>query len=149
MTDRVTPEVRSRMMKAIHGKDTKPEMLLRRALHARGHRYRVHRKVVRWRPDIVFGPAKVAVFVDGDFWHGNAWRTAKKGSFCSCEEWLATLPEYWQGKLARNMERDRRTSRILRREGWSVIRVWESDLNRNVEACVRKVERALERRKAQ
>lgn len=148
MTDRVSPEVRSRMMAAIKGRDTKPEMELRRLLHARGHRYRVHRKVLAWRPDIVFVTPRVAVFLDGDFWHGNAWKTAHKGVHASCDDWLATMSPYWQDKLRRNMERDRRTTRALRRDGWSVIRIWESDLKRNPEACVRKVERALDRRAA-
>lgn len=148
MTDRVSPEVRSRIMASIRGRDTKPEMELRRRLHARGHRYRVHRKVLRWRPDIVFVKPRVAVFVDGCFWHGKAWRTARKGAFASCDEWLASLPPYWQEKIRRNMERDRRATRALRKDGWSVIRIWEDELARNPEACVRKVERALARRRA-
>ena len=101
-------------------RDTKPEMLLRRALFARGLRYRLDRAPIRGmrrRADIVFGPAKVAVYVDGCFWH-------------SCPE-HATVPknnrEWWVEKLAANVARDRDTDRQLREAGWEVVRVWEHE----------------------
>jgi DNA mismatch endonuclease, patch repair protein len=101
-------------------RDTKPEMALRRALWARGLRYRVDRAPIpgmRRRADIVFGPAKVAVYVDGCFWH-------------SCPE-HATLPknnrEWWRAKLDANVRRDRDTDRRLGEAGWRVVRVWEHE----------------------
>ena len=101
-------------------RDTKPEMAIRRALWARGLRYRVDRAPIpgtRRRADIVFGPAKVAVYVDGCFWH-------------SCPE-HATLPknnrEWWRAKLAANVRRDRDTDRQLAEAGWRVVRVWEHE----------------------
>jgi DNA mismatch endonuclease, patch repair protein len=101
-------------------RDTKPEMLLRRALHAKGLRYRVDLAPIRGmrrRADVVFGPAKLAVYVDGCFWH-------------SCPE-HATVPknnrEWWVEKLAANVARDRDTDRQLREAGWRVIRVWEHE----------------------
>ena len=109
-------------------RDTRPEMALRRALHAAGLRYRVERPVLpgmRRRADIVFGPAKVAVFVDGCFWH-------------LCPE-HATSPkanaDWWRQKLERNWERDRDTDRLLLEQGWLPVRVWEHE--DMVEAAVR------------
>ncbi len=116
-------------------RDTAPEMALRRLLHARGLRYRVDRAVVpglRRRADLVFGPARVAVFVDGCFWH-------------ACPEHRApprNNADWWQKKLAATATRDRDTDRRLREAGWSVIRVWEhespADAANLVEAEVRR-----------
>jgi DNA mismatch endonuclease (patch repair protein) len=101
-------------------RDTKPELLLRRLLHARGLRFRVDRAVLkdrRRRADIVFGPACVVVFVDGCFWHG-------------CPEhatWPAANADYWREKIETNRARDRDTDRRLAASGWRVIRVWEHE----------------------
>jgi DNA mismatch endonuclease (patch repair protein) len=108
-------------MKGNRRRDTKPELTIRRILHARGHRFQVDRPIPigdrQVRPDIVFGPARVAVFVDGCFWHG-------------CPE-HGTMPrrnaDYWGPKLARNIERDRSTEAALTENGWLVIRVWEHE----------------------
>ena len=119
-------------------RDTQPELQLRRALHHRRLRYRVDRKVegLRSRPDVVFGPAKVAVFVDGCFWHG-------------CPE-HATAPknnsEWWRQKLESNVERDRRVDAFLRDAGWEVIRVWEHE--DPIEAAD-SIERAVRSRQSQ
>ena len=102
------------------GRDTKPEIALRKALHARGLRYRVDvaaERDVRSRPDVVFRRSRVAVFVDGCFWHG-------------CPE-HGTMPaanrDYWAAKLARNAERDARVDALLAARGWTVVRVWEHE----------------------
>lgn len=111
---------RRRIMQANRSRDTAPELALRRLIHAEGMRYRVSARPlpgVRRTADLVFGPAKVAVFVDGCFWH-------------SCPQhgtMPATNPDYWQPKLARNVERDRETDRLLRAAGWLSIRVWEHE----------------------
>lgn len=117
MVDTVTPEVRSRMMAAVKSRDTKPEMALRRALHAMGFRYRVHAKVDRARPDIVLPKYRAAVFVHGCFWHAH--------DHCR----LARLPKsnvgFWTEKLDRNAARDARNMADLAQAGWRTAVVWE------------------------
>jgi DNA mismatch endonuclease, patch repair protein len=111
-------------MRRIKSKDTKPEMILRRALHARGLRYRIHVKALAGRPDIVFVRRRVAVFVHGCFWHRHA----------GCRE--ASIPrsraEYWEFKLNRNATRDRECIRELEEAGYRVIILWECEIERDV-----------------
>lgn len=109
-----------RVMQGNRRRDTRPELALRRALHARGYRYRVDRAPVaslRRRADMVFTRHRVAVFVDGCFWHGCPQHgTAPR-----------TNTGYWSAKIARNVERDRDTDARLREAGWRVVRVWEHE----------------------
>lgn len=128
--DIVTPDKRSEMMSKVKGKDTTPELKLRKALWSAGLRYRKHygpRKI-----DIAFPGSKVAVFVDGCFWHG-----------CPMH---ATIPEtnkdYWGPKLERNKQRDRENTTALEAEGWAVIRVWEHEL-KDIEAVVKSIRDAV------
>lgn len=111
------PLTRSEIMKRVKSKDSTAEIALRSALHAEGLRFRFHRRIEGITVDIVFPGPRVAVFVDGCFWHG-------------CPE-HATFPksnrDYWLPKLAENKERDERQSKHLQRLGWKVIRVWEHD----------------------
>jgi DNA mismatch endonuclease, patch repair protein len=112
-----SPQVRA-IMQAIRSTDTRPEVALRRELHRRGLRYRINARPipqVRRTADIVFTRHKIAVFVDGCFWHGcpDHYRAPSTNS------------DYWQKKLARNVCRDRTTDELLAGEGWRVIRVWE------------------------
>ncbi|MFF9339526.1 very short patch repair endonuclease [Streptomyces sp. NPDC014773] len=122
-----TESTRSRMSRQ-RSRDTGVEMALRRALHASGFRYRVHRrplKGVRREADIVFGPAKVAVFVDGCFWHG-------------CPEhatWPKRNSAFWREKIEKNRARDRNTDARLQEAGWASVRVWEHESA--IEAAVR------------
>ncbi|WP_330458045.1 very short patch repair endonuclease [Streptomyces sp. NBC_00820] len=114
-----TPETRARM-RLQKSRNTEVEMTLRRALHAAGLRYRVHRKPlkgVRREADVLFGPAKVAVFVDGCFWHG-------------CPEhatWPKSNAEFWRTKIEGNRRRDRDTDERLASAGWLSVRVWEHE----------------------
>ena len=127
---------RSETMRRVRGKDTSCEVLLRSALHRRGLRYRLHAKLPG-KPDVVFPRAKVAVFVDGCFWHG-------------CPEHCRVPTgnrKYWEAKIARNRARDERATDALRAEGWAVIRVWEHEV-RDPDALARtvaRVERAVRR----
>ncbi|MCE7888802.1 MAG: DNA mismatch endonuclease Vsr [Sorangiineae bacterium PRO1] len=120
--DTVSPEVRSRMMASIRGHNTRPELAVRRAMHAAGLRFRLHRKDLPGKPDLVFPRYRTVVFVHGCFWHRHA----------GCE--VARLPEanrdWWKEKFRRNRMRDSRQQRALRRDGWNVIVVWECELQR-------------------
>lgn len=122
----------SRRMASIRSKDTKVEWMLRRALWRAGLRYRLHYRLPG-RPDIVFPSKKLAVFVDGDFWHGHNWRQLKP----------KLKNDFWVRKIRRNMRRDRQVNRALERMGWHVVRFWERDIRRDVDACVRRVRRSL------
>lgn len=119
-------------MARVRCKDTTPELVLRRALHARGHRYRVHLRSVPGRPDLAFPSARVAVFVDGDFWHGR-----------DLASWADKLPPKWRAKITRNVERDAEVELELESAGWRVVRVWAKDLRKGLDAAVAAVEDAL------
>ncbi|MBP7052452.1 MAG: very short patch repair endonuclease [Phycisphaerae bacterium] len=110
-----------RRMRCVRRRDTGAEMAVRRCLHRLGLRYRVHRRPVEGclaRPDIVFTRARVAVFIDGCFWHG----CPKHGT------WPKTNSEWWRKKIVANMQRDRRHDAELRSAGWTVVRVWGHEL---------------------
>lgn len=119
MADIVSREKRSQMMAGIKGKDTRPEMLVRRALHARGYRFRLHRKDLPGKPDIVLPKHRVAIFVHGCFWHGHD---------CHLFKWPKTREEFWREKIGRNRERDARHETALLASEWRVLRVWECSL---------------------
>ncbi len=131
MADVVAPAVRSRMMAGIRGRDTRPEMLLRRALHGRGLRYRLHDRRLPGRPDIVFPKWQAVVFVHGCFWHGHG---------CRLFRWPATRPEWWQEKIRANMARDKRNADALGAAGWRVLTVWECELRGDPAATVNRVQ---------
>lgn len=121
-------------MAAIRAKDTKPELALRAALRAAGATgYRLHRKDVPGRPDLAFIRWRVAVFVDGVFWHGHPdhWKPDKASS------------DYWRMKIARNIERDRLADAALSEQGWTVVRMWDQDVKHDIQGCCRRVLTAL------
>lgn len=136
------PAIVSQTMRRVRSRDTVPERSLRRALWQRGLRYRLYCRHLPGNPDIVFSRSRVAVFVDGDFWHGNQWRLR---GLRSLEEQFEGSPksEYWVPKIRRNIIRDGDATRRLEYEGWIVIRLWESDLKRDLDACVQKVAEAV------
>lgn len=135
------PDITSRIMKAVRNRGTRPELALRRALHARGLRYRL-RSPLPGRPDIVFGPTKVAVFVDGDYWHGNAWRTRGHTSFAAYYG-RGDNAQFWLGKIRRNIARDQDVTATLTEAGWTVVRCWESDIERDLSAVTDRVVAAV------
>ena len=129
-------ETTHKIMSAIHSKDTKPELTLRHALWNKGMRYRVSVKNLPGKPDIVFTRAKIAIFCDGDFWHGHNW--ALRG-IPSLEEELAGYSEYWQKKIRRNIERDHENTTKLESDGWIVLRFWESDIKKDTKRCLEEI----------
>lgn len=120
MTDVMTPEERSRCMAAIKGRNTKPELMARRFLFAKGLRYRVNNSKLPGSPDIVFRKYKTAVFIDGCFWHGH--------KDCRYFRLPKTNIDFWRHKINLNIARDYRNDVELRLLGWRVIRVWECNL---------------------
>ena len=120
MADVFSKEERSRVMRRVKSADTKPEMRVRRWLHAQGFRFRLHRKDLPGKPDIVLRKYKTVVFVHGCFWHGHPG--------CKASALPASNREYWERKIGRNVERDGRNQRLLEELGWRVIVVWECKL---------------------
>ena len=120
MTDVFTPEQRSRVMRRVKGKDTAPELKVRRLLHRLGARFRLHRKDLPGAPDIVLPGRRLAIFVHGCFWHGH---DCARG---------ARVPkqnrDYWLGKVGRNRERDAANRAALQALGWRVETIWECEL---------------------
>ena len=117
MVDLVSPATRSRMMSSIKGKNSQPELLVRRLLFASGYRFRLHRRDLPGTPDIVMPGRKIAIFVHGCFWHLH------KG--CRYAKMPGTRPEFWKAKLEANVERDRLAVERLLALGWRVLCVWE------------------------
>ena len=129
-------------MAAVKSRDTKPEIALRRALHGRGLRFRVHPRDVPGQPDVVNRRRKIAVFIDGDFWHGNPATWERRGMASMDELFPPDKREFWTAKLRRNAERDREVSERLTADGWRVIRVWESEVRRDLEGAAVRVAQA-------
>ena len=135
MTDKVDQATRSRNMAAVRARDTAPELALRRALVALGVRgYRLHRSDVPGRPDLAWPGRRVAVFVDGAFWHGHpsAYKRGRSGDF-------------WDRKIGANIERDRRIDEKLRSAGWTVLRLWDFEIEADAAACAERVRTILAR----
>lgn len=130
------PKIVSRNMSAIRSKDTEPELFLRRCLHGRGYRYRVHHPGLPGRPDIAFMREQVAVFVDGDFWHG---RVLVEEDVEALRTRIKKNHDYWLPKIQRTVERDKRYTQELRRMGWTVLRFWASEIRRAPEKIVNEV----------
>lgn len=119
MPDIVSPETRSRMMSGIRGRDTRPELVLRRGLHALGFRFRLHARELPGRPDMVFPRRRAALFAHGCFWHGHD---------CPLFRLPGTRREFWQAKIDGNRQRDAAAETALLEGGWRVATVWECAL---------------------
>ena len=134
MVDFLSPRERSERMSLIRGRDTQPELALRRALHRLGLRFRLHGAALPGKPDLVFPRYKTVVFVHGCFWHRHAG--------CS----IATIPksntQFWMGKFEKNVDRDKRVTAQLNELGWRVLVVWECELstNKKIELTGKRIE---------
>lgn len=126
MTDRITKEQRSKNMSQIRSKDTSIELKVRKYLFSLGYRYRVNYKELPGKPDIVFTKKKIAIFIHGCYWHGH-----------NCNSRYAHISKsntnYWNTKIQRNQERDKRNIEQLERDGWKVIVLWECEIKDNFE----------------
>lgn len=135
--DVLTKEQRHKAMSHIKSKDTSIELALRKELWSKGYRYRKNYKALPGTPDIVLTKYKIAIFCDGELFHGNNWEVLRprllKGS----------NPEYWIKKIERNMERDRENDKKLLFMGWTVIHFWGNDILKNSEQCIKVIEEAI------
>ena len=139
------PRMVSAIMRRVRSKDTFPEKVLRTTLWRKGLRYRIHRRDLPGCPDIVFPRQRLAVFVDGDFWHGRQWQNRGLASLAT--QFSEHKAAYWVPKIGRNVERDKETNAKLESMGWRVLRFWESDVTAHLNQCVRRVIRELEKTK--
>ncbi len=134
LTDIFTPEKRSWVMSRIRGTNTKIDLKMKQMLSDSGHKWEMYPKMYG-NPDFVHKRKKIAIYCDGDFWHGYRYNEKKKPA-----------KKFWRDKIENNMIRDRRYTRKLRREGWSVLRIWEHDIEKNPKKCMRKIKRKFSQR---
>lgn len=127
--DKISRQERSNLMGRIKGKNTKPELCVRKALYGKGYRYRIHLRISSVRPDIVFTKKKIAIFVNGCFWHSH--------------QCIDGLPQsnigFWRRKFKSNRLRDRRNILFLRKSGWKTITVWECEIKKNLDQVINKI----------
>ena len=130
--DVLTKEQRSKNMKAIKAKDTKIEILLRKALWNKGYRYRKNYNKLIGKPDIVLSKYKIAIFCDSEFWHGKDWEIRKNN--------IKTNSEFWINKIEGNMKRDQIVNEKLQNDGWKVLRFWGEEIVKNINECIKRIE---------
>lgn len=131
MPDKLTPEKRSALMARVRTRNTQPEVALRRALHAAGVRgWRLHRPLPG-KPDLVFNRARLAVFVDGAFWHGHP------------DYYRGQSGEFWDKKISGNRARDQRVDSELAALGWTVVRIWDFEIEKDVATCVGRIQAVM------
>jgi DNA mismatch endonuclease (patch repair protein) len=126
-----TTDQRSKLMSKIRGQNTKPEIALRKAMWAISLKYRINVKSLPGKPDILMRKYKLAIFVDGEFWHGHDWE-AKKAR-------IKSNTDYWIPKIERNMQRDRENIEKLNDLGFFVLRFWEREIKNDLEGCLKKI----------
>ena len=135
--DNLTKEQRHKNMKNIKSKDTKIEIILRKALWEKGYRYRKNYEKLPGKPDIVISKHKIAIFCDGEFFHGKDWNKQK------LKLKSAKSSEYWIKKIANNIERDIKIDKELSYLGWTIIRFWGKDILKNTQECIKIIEETI------
>ena len=136
--DRLTPEQRKKNMQAVKNKDSLIELMLRKELWTRGLRYRKNCDKITGKPDIAFIGKKIAVFCDGEFWHGYDWEHRKDG--------IKSNRDYWIPKIEKNMQRDTEITQTLINDGWLVLRFWGREIKKHLSDCADKIESAVKSR---
>ena len=134
MGDRRTKEQRHGICKLSGVLRSKIETILARALWARGYRYRKNSRSVPGKPDISMKRLKIAIFVDGEFWHGKDWEVR--------QNWLKSNQEFWKDKIERNIRRDEDVNDLLKSLGWYVLRFWGEDIKKDLDVCLAKIDKA-------
>lgn len=136
--DVLTPEQRKRNMKAIKSHGTKMEIRLTKALWAQGLRYRKNDKRVFGRPDISFSKKRIAIFIDSEYFHGKNWDVEKYR--------IKTNRQFWWNKIESNIVRDRLVNETLKAGGWKVLRFWSTDVRKDLDLCLKRIEKELNER---
>lgn len=126
-----TTKKRSKMMSKIRGKNSKPELLFRKALWAKGVRYRINNKKLPGKPDISIMKYKLTIFIDGEFWHGYNWNKRK--------DQIKSNRNFWIPKIERNLQRDKEVNRELQEMGYTVFRFWANEVKTNLKTCINDV----------
>ncbi len=132
MTDTLSHSQRSYCMSKVKSKDTDIERYVRSELHKKGYRFRKHAKDLPGKPDIIFSKDKLAIFIDGDFWHGYRFPA-----------WEHTVSDFWKKKISKNRERDQKNFKKLRKMGWKVIRIWQHEIKKDFDSTIKKIIDAL------
>ena len=135
--DVLTKEQRTKNMKAIKGKDTKIEILLRKALWNKGYRYRKNYNKLIGKPDIVLPKYKIVIFCDSEFWHGKDWEIKKYN--------IKTNSEFWINKIERNIKRDQEVDQKLQDEGWTVLRFWGEEILKDINWCMEEIQKTVQK----
>lgn len=138
MPDKLTPKQRKKCMSRVRSKDSKIEICLRKALWHKGYRYRKNYNKLPGKPDIAITKYKIAVFCDSEFFHGKDWDEQLHAQIMR-----GSNPEFWEKKILRNMERDTEVEKELEALGWTVLRFWGKEIEKNPEACVRTIEETI------
>ncbi|PIF32434.1 T/G mismatch-specific endonuclease [Flavobacterium sp. 9] len=133
--DFLNPEQRSKLMGAIRSTNTKDEVRLAKALWALGYRYRRNNKTVFGKPDFTFKKIKLAIFVDGEFFHGKNWDIDRNR--------IKTNSEFWIKKIERNIQRDIEVNTYLESQNWKILRFWSNDIKKNLDSCVLEIQNAI------
>jgi DNA mismatch endonuclease (patch repair protein) len=131
MTDRISIKKRREIMAKVKSKNTDIELILRKLLWNSGYRYRTNYKIFG-KPDIAFPKQKIAIFCDGDFWHGKNYEKEKK-----------RYKKFWAEKIYSNIKRDEKVNKELKKAGWKVIRFWKTDILKNPDKCVKKIKNLI------
>jgi DNA mismatch endonuclease (patch repair protein) len=127
-----TKEVTHKIMSAVKSKDTRPEIFFRKALWKWGIRYRKNVKLFG-KPDIAIKKYKLVIFIDGDYWHGNNWKIRHLQSL---EDELANYSDFWKNKILSNIERDKKVNDYYNSINWTILRFWQSDIEKNLNECM-------------
>lgn len=137
--DKLTPSQRSKLMSKIKGKDTKEEVRLAKALWHKGYRYRKHNKSIIGTPDLSFKNLKIAIFIDGEFFHGKNWDNIEKRP--------KSNSEFLKKKIERNIDRDKEVTEYLQTHNWTVLRFWSEDIKKTLHTVVKRIVETIEEKK--
>jgi DNA mismatch endonuclease Vsr len=134
--DRLTKEQRRKNMQAVKASGSKIETIIAKTLFGLGYRYRKNNRTVFGKPDLTFKKHKIAIFIDGEFWHGKNWEKSKHNH--------KSNQEFWHSKIQRNIERDNLVNSTLKKDGWKVLRFWGKEVEKKLDYCILKIEQAIQ-----